>query len=139
MQKKFYLDTCIWRDLLEDRKSGYSFLGESAFQFLKKCRENGALIVVSSAVLFELDKQYDKGVIDSLFEPFIELIIFVNYSEKDLGEADSLITRFGIHHIDALHVIICKSNECDLISRDKHFELVKGFVKFFKPEEVIFD
>ena len=139
MQKRFYIDTCIWRDLLEDRNSGYSFLGEYAFEFLKKCRENNALIIVSSVVLHELGKRFEKSEIDDLFELFKEVIAFVKYSEKDLAEADYLVVRFGIHRFDALHAVICKVNECDLISRDRHFELIRGFVKIFKPEEVVFD
>jgi predicted nucleic acid-binding protein len=140
MQKKFYLDTCIWRDLLEDRKSGYSFLGESAFQFLKSCREHEFRILCSDLVINELNNYFSNEEIDSLLEPFLDLIEFVNYIKEEAIEARLVVNNIlGVHSADVLHAIIARDNNAVIITRDRHFDKLSEIVISLKPEEVRFD
>jgi hypothetical protein len=55
---RYYVDTCIWLDLLEDRTDGLRPLGEFAFQFIKKAMRHGDTIIYSSLVLGELMKRH---------------------------------------------------------------------------------
>ena len=138
MQKRFYLDTCIWRDLLEDRKSNYSFLGENAFQFLRKCRENDCIVLVSSFVVSELETYFSKEQIFDLFEPFNDITLFVEPSKESIRLAYEIGEKSSAHYSDIVHALIAKENECVLITRDKHFNFLTELVKVLLPEEVDF-
>lgn len=140
MQKRFYLDTCIWRDLLEDRKSGYSFLGENAFQFLKNCRKFECVVLCSDLVINELRGYFSNSEIDSLLEPFLDLLLFVDYTKEETLEVPLILNKFkGIHFADILHALIARDNNSVLVTRDKHFELLNEIVISLKPEQVRFD
>ncbi len=140
MQKRFYLDTCIWRDLLEDRKSGFSFLGENAFQFLRKCREFNCSVLCSDLVLDELGAYFTEEEVSSLLEPFLDLIEFIDYTKEETFEVPLILNKFKeIHFADVLHAIVARDNNAILVTRDKHFELLSGIVISLKPEEVRFD
>lgn len=137
MSKRFYVDTCIWRDLLEDRSDGLRPLGEFAFQFLINCRKHSCKVLCSEFVIKELEKEFTRAEIDTLFEPFLDLIIFVSFNRKQLDESFSIKT--SAHQADILHAIIARDNECVLITRDKHFSFLSDLVKVLSPEEVVFD
>jgi predicted nucleic acid-binding protein len=140
MQKRFYLDTCIWRDLLEDRKSGYSFLGENAFQFLKNCREFGCRVLCSDLVLDELGAYFTEEEVSSMLEPFLDLIEFVDYTKEETIQVRLVVNKIsGVHFADVLHALVSRDNNAVIITRDKHFDLLSDIVTVLKPEEVHFD
>lgn len=136
-EKRFYLDTCIWRDLLENRQSGFAPLGEFAFQFLTNCRKYKCLVFCSEFVLKELENDFSKGEVDDLLAPFLDLLVFVDFIKKQLEESFSIKTN--AHQSDVLHAIIARDNECVLITRDKHFDFLENLVKVLSPEEFVFD
>src|SRR3989344_1076940 len=70
MEKRFYLDTSIWIDYVEDRGDGIRPLGEFAFRFLKYCEERDLEILVSDIVILELQKILSKERINEGFFPF---------------------------------------------------------------------
>ncbi|MCX6804290.1 MAG: PIN domain-containing protein [Candidatus Diapherotrites archaeon] len=140
MNKRFYVDTCIWRDLLEERTSGFSPLGEYTFQFLKNCRKYSYKIVVSNWVIDELSSDFSFEKINELLDSFSDLIQFVSVSRKQMQDVLFLVNKFKyIHKADLLHYVISKDNKCVLVTRDKHFEEVADFIVVQKPEEVVFD
>lgn len=57
MAKKFYLDTCIWIDLYEDRR-GYTdeTLATPVFQLFSLIIKRGDRIIISNVILKELEK-----------------------------------------------------------------------------------
>lgn len=87
MQRRFYLDTAIWRDYFEDRSDGIRPLGEFAFQFLKKCTESGAEILVSDAVIFELEARLSKERVKEIFSSFRNIIRKVAADAGQVSEA----------------------------------------------------
>ncbi|MFA6269303.1 MAG: hypothetical protein WCW13_03215 [archaeon] len=140
MIKKFYVDTCIWRDLLENRKSGFLALGDLAFGFLSKCRDNGCAIIVSSFVIEELNYFFPASTITDLFESFLKQIVFVEPSEEAINEASILSKKtYDTHLSDILHAVVAKEQSCVMITRDKHFHVLTNIVKVCLPEEVLFD
>ena len=73
--KKFYVDTCIWLDFLEDRKDGLKPLGEFAFQFFRNCRRCGCRLGYSEATLFELKRfGIDLEGTDFEFKDLLEVV-----------------------------------------------------------------
>ena len=140
MQNRFYVDTCIWRDLFEERKGGLVPLGEFAFLFFKNCVKYKCIIVISSFVLFELKKAFSQNDINSSLEPFLDVIEFVDISynkiERLFLKQGNII---GVHNEDITHALIAKEFNCVLITRDKHFDSLVGIVSVLAPEEVDFD
>ena len=51
---RYYIDTCIWRDLIENRSDRFRSLGEDARGFFQRCAESGGIIVWSPLVEHEL-------------------------------------------------------------------------------------
>ena len=140
MVKKFYVYTCIWLDLLDDRKSGFNPLGEVAFQFLKNCSKHNCIVIVSELVKKELESYASNKEIESLFEPFLEQIVFPELSKKVIGEARLLkIKKSNTHLTDILHALVAKEQDCVMITRDKHFDVLSEIVKVQLPEEVSFE
>ena len=123
MLKKFYLDTCIWRDYFEDRKDALKPLGEFAFRFLKKCVKDKSKIIVSDLVVKELQKDYSLNQIELMFSEFKHLIIEVRHSKEQFMEAVNLFKQFNkkLPFYDILHSIVSRDETAILITRDSHF------------------
>ena len=54
MQKRYYLDSCIWRDYFENRSDRFRPLGDWALALIKKIIAEGDFIVYSDVVEDEL-------------------------------------------------------------------------------------
>lgn len=140
MAKKYYLDTAIWRDYLEERGDGIRPLGEFAFQFLRKCDETGAEIIVSNVVTLELEKYIPKERLDEMFSPFKGMIREIIASKEQYFEAkkEQEKRKRIIPLMDVLHAIIARDNKAVLIARDKHFfEELTSIVEVQKPEDLL--
>ncbi|MDD5163016.1 MAG: PIN domain-containing protein [Candidatus ainarchaeum sp.] len=140
MQKKFYLDTSIWRDYFEDRSDGVRPLGEFAFQFLKNCAKKGFTILVSDTVILELKKDFSEEQISDFFNPFESIIVHIAAVSEQYAEAKKeWLQNKAIPLNDFLHAIIARDNNAILISRDRHFAELLSLVESKLPEEVILD
>ena len=84
---RFYVDTAIWMDYFEDRQDNIKPIGEFAFQFLKKCSETDAEILVSDTVIFELEARFSKEQIKEIFFSFRSIIKKVTANAKQASEA----------------------------------------------------
>jgi len=139
MEKRFYLDSCIWRDLLERRSDNIRPLDEFAFQFLKNCRKHNCGVIVSDLVKSELFRDFSKEKISDLFGAYLDLIVFVEPNGAQARESYLLFkTMPPISRADILHAIIARDNNCVLVTRDKHFYELGHIVESFVPEEVSF-
>lgn len=141
MVKKFYLDTAIWRDYFEDRGDGTSPLGEFAFQFLRKCRENNAVVFVSDAVVLELKIRFSEQQVKEIFSSFESVIKWLDASGKQVSEAREEWKKRNkaLPFRDVLHAIIARDNNAVLVARDKHFfGLLPSIAEVQKPEEIDF-
>lgn len=137
MPKKFYLDTAVWRDYLEDREDSMKPLGELAFQFLQKCREHHCTIIIAEPVLFEL-KDIPKHLIDTLLSSFKDLLTEAPVSEKQLAEAKKISKERNLPFNDVFHAVISRDNKAIMITRDAHFEQLSDIVESMAPEEASF-
>ena len=136
---KYYVDTCIWRDLKENRSDKFRPLGEWAFQFFSMVRINKDLVLYSNLVLKELLKDYNQEDVKELFSIISnhDLLEKVKINEKQTKEAIKLSKRTRIPFTDALHAILSKDNYAILVSRDHHFDELTGIVEVRKPEDLI--
>jgi hypothetical protein len=139
MQKKFYLDTAIWRDYFEDRKDGIRPLGEFAFQFLKNCEKKGCTVLYSGLVVEELKSDYPKERVAEVFSSFKHFIVEVPISNEQISEARKVVSSVkGTHIKDVIHAILARDNCAVMITRDKHFDALAHFVEVAKPEDIHF-
>ncbi|HLD58360.1 MAG TPA: hypothetical protein VI977_01815 [archaeon] len=138
MQKRFYLDTSIWRDYFEDRQDNIRPLGEFAFQFLQKCLKEKNQIIVSDIVLRELAPYFSDELIQGMLGNFIEIIVKVEHTQVQAEEARAFGKKapgkFPL--FDILHAIISRDSNAILVSRDKHFAEL-SICAFGVPEEFL--
>lgn len=133
---RYYLDTCIWRDFLENRRDNSGKpIGHYAFLLIQKLMREKATILFSPLLLRELQGEYSLDEIKSLFLLFqmSGLGRSVSMSDKQLREAESLSHD---HVNDALHAILARDNQAILITRDNDFNDFKKIVTIKKPEEL---
>ncbi len=141
MAKRFYLDTAIWRDYFEDRSDGTRPLGEFAFQFLRKCGENNAIVFVSDVVVLELKIRFSEQQSKEIFSSFESMITWLDASAKQTSKAREEWRKRdkALPFKDVLHAIIARDNHAILIARDKHFfDQLFSIVEVQKPEDVDF-
>lgn len=138
MQKRFYLDSCIWLDFFEDRSDSLKPLGEFAFMFLKKCLNEKNPVIVSDIVTKELQLFLPDAHIQERMDVFSEIIVKVEHSKSQAEEAKALWKKLDAKFpfFDILHAIIARDANAILVSRDRHFEKL-GIAEFNAPEELL--
>lgn len=137
MNERYYLDTSVWMDYYEDRKNPSKDIGEFAFQLLCKLVASKSKIIVSSFLLRELETAYSLDKIRALARPFERLMIKVDVSDAQIEEAKKIAEKRKLPKGDVIHAILARDNDSILISRDKHFQLLKDICEVVKPEEII--
>jgi len=132
---RIYCDTCVYRDIFENRKRKYDDWAEFALNLLHKVREKEYKLVISDWVYEEL-KKHDFG------ENFKELIktfeeehlIQVEVTSKDKEDAKALSSNYP----DALHVVLAKkANAIYLVTRDlKDFSEFRDIIEIVLPRSL---
>ena len=132
--KRYYIDTSIWLDFLEDRGNN----GKAALKFLKFIIDKNYKIIFSEVIKDEL-LEYGISIEDirSFLSVFKRNIICLYMDEKQFRKAKDLSNKRDIPVFDALHAIIARDNHAIMITRDRHFDKILDIVKYKKPEEII--
>ncbi len=139
MQRRFYLDTAIWRDYFEDRGDGIRPLGEFAFQFLKNCEKKDYRVLYSGLVVQELKSDFSKERMAEVFSSFRHILLEVSISNEQMAEARKVSSSMEETHLkDALHAILARDNKAIMITRDQHFAALTSIVEIAKPEDIHF-
>ncbi|MBC8501173.1 MAG: type II toxin-antitoxin system VapC family toxin [DPANN group archaeon] len=138
MKKRFYLDTSIWMDVYEDRK-GYNQepLGDFALQLFSRLFSSKSRIIFSDFLLRELEVNYSLEKIRGMILPFEKLMIKISLSYDQKEEAKIIAKERGVPKGDSIHAILARDNSAVLVSRDKHFQLLKDICEVVKPEDII--
>src|SRR3989344_2462425 len=138
MVGKYYIDTSIWMDLLEDRK-GYNDepLGDYALKLFAMIKAKKHQLVVSDLLIRELESNYSVEEINGMILPFQKIIekIFVTKEQRD--EAKKIAEERDLPPGDVLHAILARDNNFIMVTRDKHFKELRDITKHYKPEEII--
>jgi len=140
MEKRFYVDTSVWRDYFEDRSDSMRPLGEFAFRFLKGCLDNRVEILVSDLVIIELRNSLSENQVAEIFSPFEAVIVRVAATKPQYVVATGEWVRLGkmFPLNDVFHAIIAKGSRAVVVTRDRHFESLGHIAASAKPEDVIF-
>jgi predicted nucleic acid-binding protein len=137
MHEKYYLDTSVWMDYYEDRKDPSRDIGEYAFKLLCKLFASKSIIVVSDFLMRELETYYSLDMIRGMSRPFESIFVKVAASEEQKEEAKRIAKEKNVPNGDALHAILSRDNNSILVSRDRHFQLLKDICESVIPEEII--
>ena len=140
MEKRYYLDTCIWLNLLKKEinpKSGVQYW-KLAKDFIEKIEDKQEKIVISTIVLKEL--YYTLKERFQLVNQFFKESDFIEIIKTDPRDYD-LARKWEkenetLSFYDYLHIAIAKRLNLQLITRDEDLIiLAKKHVNVSKPEE----
>jgi len=138
MPEKYYIDTSIWMDLLEDRKGFHNEpLGGYALKLFALIKAKNYILVISDLLIRELESNYSPEQINGMILPFQNIIkkIFVTTEQRD--QAREIAQKRNLPIGDVLHAFIARDNNLIFITRDKHFKQLEDITKSYKPEELI--
>ena len=134
---KYYLDSCIWVDYFEERKDSKNNIGEFAFQLLCRLVASNEKIIISSFLFRELEAVYSVEKLRAMTLPFEKVIERVDFTDEQFNTAKEIALKRELPKGDVLHALIAKENNAVLVTRDKHFQLLKDICIVMKPEEII--
>ena len=135
MTEDFYFDTSIWIDIYDKR--GYN--GEVAYKLMEKIIIDDHIVIYSDTTVVEFKKlgfsENEINAILSIAKP--DHIRRVHPTKIQVEEAKQLAKQRDVPLRDALHAILARDHEAQLVSRDKHFEKLKDITRTKKPEDLI--
>ncbi len=138
MEKKYYLDTSIWLDLLENRNESKKPKGDWALELLSKIVEDDDRIVYSDNNHYELQSLgYSGSYIEEMLDRFNPLLIHVESTERQVRKAKDLSLKRSIPKRDALHALIARDSGCILVTLDRHFKKLADITISKSPKELI--
>ncbi|MBU2638715.1 MAG: PIN domain-containing protein [Nanoarchaeota archaeon] len=139
MQKRYYLDTSIWRDFYENRKDRFRPLGEWAFELFKKIIREKSAVLYSEATFKELRDYFSIDEIKRIFSIVAGkgLLEKVEISQEQKRGAGNLCNIRNIPFNDCLHAVLARDNSAIMVARDHHFELLADITESKKPEELL--
>lgn len=134
---KYYVDTCIWRDYLENREDRFRPLGQWALDLFQLIQENNEIILYSDAVIDELRNKFSTIQINELFSSFEDCLLKVDISPTQVQEATLLDKIRKTGFADALHAVLARDNNAIIITRDEHFIDLTDIAQIKKPEDLL--
>ena len=138
MEKRYYFDTSIWLDFLENRNEPNFPKGNRVEELIRKITASDSRIVWSGAIMDELSIQRaDQEKIEYSIDFLKNILIFVECTDRQWRRARDLSSRREVPLFDALHALIARDWKATIVTRDKHFEKLTDIVKYEKPEDLI--
>lgn len=138
MVGRYYLDTAIWIDFLEDRK-GYTGepLGRFAFDLFCLLKANKNKLVITDLTIIELSMHYSMDQIKSMMLPYEDTIERIDITKEQKEEGKRISVERDIPVGDAIHAIVARDHNLILVTRDNHFRKLEDISEHFKPEDII--
>jgi len=138
MTEKFYFDTSIWLDFLENRDEPNMPKGTWAKELIKKIiKENNKILFSDNNMLELINCGYLEFEIEELLNKLNSIIIYVETTEKEIGKAKDLSQKRDLPKKDALHALIARDNNSILITLDNHFKKLIDITFPHNPKEFI--
>ena len=135
MAEKYYFDTSIWIDIYDKR----DYNGEVANKLMKKIIIDDHIVLYSDTIIVELKNigfsEYEINTVLSIAKP--DHIKRVHPTKKQIEEAKKIARQRDVLWGDALHAILARDHEAQLVSRDWHFDKIKDLTRVKKPEDLI--
>jgi len=138
MAEKYYADTSIWMDLLEDRK-GYNNepLGEYALKLFSFIKARKTTLIISDLLVRELEGYYSLEEINGMMLPFQKIVEKKIATKEQRIEARKIAEERNLPPGDCLHAILSRDNNFILITRDKDFKSLEDISPHHKPENLV--
>lgn len=134
-ENMYYFDTSIWIDIYDKR--GYN--GEVAKKLMEKIIIQDSYVLYSDVVVLELQRLgFFENEINHMFgiaKP--DNIKRAQSSRTQIEEANRVAKQRNVPLRDALHAILARDNEAQLVSRDWDFEQLKDITTTKKPEDLL--
>jgi predicted nucleic acid-binding protein len=126
-------------DFYENRKDRFRPLGEWAFELFRKIRNEKGIVLYSKATLKELGRYYNPAQIKEIMQIVSNkgALLLVQINPEELREASALSKGLSIPFDDCLHAILARDNDAVMVTRDRHFEMLRNIAEIKKPEELI--
>ena len=133
--ERYYFDTSIWIDFYDKR----DYNGEVAKRLLEKIIGEDCFVLYSDVVIFELKKLgFSEKEINQIFSAAKpDHTKRVHSTKKQLEEAKRLAKQRDVPLRDALHAVLARDGDAQLVSRDRDFEKLKDITPAKKPEDLI--
>ena len=140
MLKKYWFDTCIWRDFYEDRFSKVGNpLGHYASEAFMNVMKNKDRILFSESLVRELKKDYDEGDIKDMLNLLFlsEIFVLIQITKEEHFEDKSLSEKRDLPYVDCLNAVQARNNNAIVVSQDPHLtkDLI-DIVKVIKPQDI---
>jgi predicted nucleic acid-binding protein len=123
---RYYIDTCLWIDFIEGRTDDDVFTN---------IIEDEDIIVYSYPLEKELLKYLNLSQLRMLYTLLSSkgLLYSVNVTDIEKFEAHELSNSRNLPFADTLHAVLARDNDAVLLTRDKHFLILKDIcdVKLF--------
>lgn len=143
MQKRYYVDTCIYLNLWQkeiDFKTGLKFW-KIARDFLQKIENTHSIVLFSGFVLKEishiLGNRFNerKGIFS---DPTKFERIFADPRDYDFARMLEKEFKYEISFFDCIHIALAKKEKAILITRDeKLIRYGRKYCETHKPEELL--
>ena len=135
MVEDFYSDTSIWIDFHEKRGDN----GKVALKLILKIINEDLKIAYSDLNVKEFKilgySQEEIDAILGIIKP--NNIKHVHIYKEQIEEARKIARKRNVPRKDALHAIIARDNDLQLIATDSHYEQLRDITKCKKPIDVI--
>lgn len=135
MENFYYFDTSIWIDIYDER----GFNGEVAKELLEKIILEEGVIFYSDVVFVEFKRvgfsEYEINQVLGIAKP--DHLQRINSTKIQMEEAKKLAAQRQVPVRDALHAVLARDREAQLVSRDRHFQKLKDITIAKFPEDLI--
>lgn len=136
----YLLDTCVWRDFLEERDSSTgNELGKYATELIAKLILRRDKILLPDAVIAELHNDYDWNNISAMLQ-FLDAVGILVRKQAGLmhfKEAKELASKRNVSTADALIAILARENSGVLVTQDIHFfSRLLDIAKPVRPQDI---
>ncbi len=134
-EQHFYFDTSIWIDIYDER--GHN--GEVARKLMEKIVMDDDEVLYSDMVVAELKKlefsEYDIHEMFGIAKP--DHLKQVHLTREQTEEARRVSKQRDVPFGDAIHAILSRDYDAQLVTRDWDFEKLRDITKTAKPEDLI--
>jgi len=141
MQKRYYIDTCIWLNLF--KKEGDASKGKPYWQIAEEFIEwvlEDDEIIYTMPVLREIKLKLAESVYREKEAYIIKEFCFVAITDDDISFARKLETEsnYTISFFDCIHTAVCKRTGAILVTRDKKLLIFANkYICALRPEQLI--
>ena len=135
--ERYYFDTSIWLNFFEKRNEFNLPKGEYTEILIKLIIRKGDKVIISDILKNELLKLgYLRNEIENMFFPLRRILIYFPSNKKQFKRAKDLSKKRNIPLLDAMHALLARDQKAIMITRDKHFLLLRDIITSKRPEEI---